>query len=89
MVIAVSDRKGITRVLRHLGMVGQLGLGLVGPGVCGTLLGVWICRTFAVGSWLIALLLLLGIAGGIISTLRTLYAYREITRKEDESDAKD
>lgn len=74
------------RVLRYLSMVGQLGLGLVGPAVVFTLLGVWLCRTFGWGSWLIALLFLLGLLGGIVSTVRTVYAYHQITKKESESD---
>ena len=80
----MDSKNSLLRALRHIGMVGQLGLGLVGPAVVFTLIGVAICHYTDCGGWLIALLFVLGLLGGIVATIRTVFAYQQITKKEEE-----
>lgn len=85
----MDSKNSLLRALRHIGMVGQLGLGLIGPAVVFTLIGVAICHYTGCGGWLIALLFILGLLGGIVTTIRTVFAYQQITKKEEERDAED
>lgn len=63
--------------LKHLVMLGQLGLSVAVPPVLCILASQWLMQRFALGKWIMLLGVLLGLGGaasGLCSTLRQLKA---------------
>lgn len=69
---AAEKQKYLQEVMKGMVMVGQLGFSLVTPPLLLGALGLWLKNRFGLGSWIVLLMLFIGIMT-LISTARSYF----------------
>lgn len=72
------------RSLRLLAWITQFGISVAAPPVLCVLLGDYLQRRYALGSWVLWVLILVGILSGVAGLRQSLRSLRRISAEDDE-----
>lgn len=72
------------RSLRLLAWITQFGISVAAPPVLCALLGDYLQRRYALGSWVLWVLILVGILSGVAGLRQSLRSLRRISAEDDE-----
>ncbi len=90
MADSMSDNENKYRHLRALGQITQFGLDMVTPIVLCTILAVWLKNRFNVGSWLVIVAIIVGVACSALNMFKFIKVVnKEMGGKERDEKRKD
>ena len=78
----MKKKNDLLKSLRLLGYLTQFGLSVILPPLILVFLGVWLCDRYAIGPWLIVVLLLLGLVSSGCSFYRFFKTFVRETKDE-------